>query len=430
MNGERLPPDRPEAWLAHARSDLRIAEACIEGVFLEDLCYHAQQAAEKALKAVLLAKNGSFPYTHNLAELVYRLQCLGVQVPQTILDAVGLTSYAVERRYPGFDQELTEQDRRLATGMAASVLEWAHGEVARLTRSAAGPVLYVARIRALAECAPTIDGGLELAGLEMTAVEDVDAGTVIYESYHETPEAAAVEAELLNRCLHVWFPSNPPAAEVAELEKRDWAEYWKRFFHAERISDRLVIKPTWEDFDTQPGDVVLEIDPGMSFGTGRHPTSKACLRYMERIAGDLPGASFLDIGCGSGILLIGAAKLGYGRIVGFDNDPLAVTIAHENLHGNGVADRVVCREQDLAAPGALDVFDVVCANMFAHELKQFRDTIAAAVAPGGGSRLIVAGILAHQYEEVRRAYEEAGFRELDAAQEKEWISGLFARRTP
>ncbi|MCX5971797.1 MAG: HEPN domain-containing protein [Coprothermobacterota bacterium] len=124
MCGKRHPPDSPLEWLNRARSDLQIAGSDLMGVYLEDLCYHAQQAAEKALKAVLLYYTGSFPYIHDLAELVFRIQQAGITVPQSICDAVALTEYAVEGRYPSFDEPTSREQRDEAVAQAQCVLEW------------------------------------------------------------------------------------------------------------------------------------------------------------------------------------------------------------------------------------------------------------------------------------------------------------------
>ena len=124
MPHERLPPDQPLEWLHRARSDLAIASASVEGAYLEDLCYHAQQCAEKALKAVLLHRRGAFPYIHDLAELVNQVQQLGVLIPDDVRNAVVLTDFSVEGRYPGFDEPVTEDQWREASRLATSVLEW------------------------------------------------------------------------------------------------------------------------------------------------------------------------------------------------------------------------------------------------------------------------------------------------------------------
>lgn len=122
--------------------------------------------------------------------------------------------------------------------------------------------------------------------------------------------------------------------ETEIVDQEDWAESWKNFFHVSRITDRIVIKPAWREFKPQPNDIVIEIDPGMAFGTGTHPTTSMCVALIEEHikAGD----SFLDIGTGSGILMVAAAKLGGSHLVGLDTDEVAVQVATENLIKNGL----------------------------------------------------------------------------------------------
>jgi HEPN domain-containing protein len=125
MQPERLPPDSPGEWINRARSDLAIAGSRIEGAYLEDLCYHAQQCAEKSFKAVLLHRSGSFPYIHDLPELVNRIQVLGIELPPSVREAVALTDYSVAGRYPGFDEPVSDDQWLDALRMARIVLAWA-----------------------------------------------------------------------------------------------------------------------------------------------------------------------------------------------------------------------------------------------------------------------------------------------------------------
>ena len=131
MPDSKLSPDSPGAWLNRARSDLTIARTSIPGVYLEDLCYHAQQTAEKALKSLLLHVVGDFPYVHDLAVLVSRLQAASQAIPPQVQDAVRLTRYAVAGRYPGFDEPVTAEEWREACQSAEDVLRWVEGELAR-----------------------------------------------------------------------------------------------------------------------------------------------------------------------------------------------------------------------------------------------------------------------------------------------------------
>jgi HEPN domain-containing protein len=130
MPRKRSAPDNPAEWLNRASSDLAIAQTQIKGAYLEDLCYHAQQCAEKALKAVLLQRHGSFPYIHDLAELANRIEQSGLPLPKTIREAVSLTEYAVEGRYPGFDQPVSYDQWREAVGRCKTVLQWCKKAIA------------------------------------------------------------------------------------------------------------------------------------------------------------------------------------------------------------------------------------------------------------------------------------------------------------
>lgn len=125
MHPKRLPPDTPEEWVNRASSDLAIAKSDIEGAYLEDLCYHAQQAVEKSLKAILLSKKGSFPYTHSLSTLLDLAEQNGIFVSDSIKDSVGLTEFAVDGKYPGFNEPVSEKEWRQAVSKAEEVLNWA-----------------------------------------------------------------------------------------------------------------------------------------------------------------------------------------------------------------------------------------------------------------------------------------------------------------
>ena len=131
MPHERHAPDTPAEWMNRACSDLAIAKAHIEGAYLEDLCYHAQQCVEKAFKAVLLQRQGRFPYIHDLAELVNQIELSGLVVPEDVREVVGLTEYAVEGRYPGFDEPVDESRWSEVVENATKALEWCKLEIAK-----------------------------------------------------------------------------------------------------------------------------------------------------------------------------------------------------------------------------------------------------------------------------------------------------------
>ncbi|MEI6210726.1 MAG: 50S ribosomal protein L11 methyltransferase [bacterium] len=209
--------------------------------------------------------------------------------------------------------------------------------------------------------------------------------------------------------------------EVATLPEQDWAESWKRFFRVQRVSARIVIRPSWEPYAPLPGDCVVDLDPGMSFGTGNHATTQACLQFLDQLAAVDTGCSVLDMGCGSGILAIAARKLGFAAVGAFDNDPDAVAIARENAADNGTG--VVFEVCDLAQNTRCA--DIVVANILAPVLIEHAGIIAASVQPGAQGALIVSGILDTQYAAVRAAFEAQGFQEVRSLLLGEWRSGLL-----
>ena len=213
--------------------------------------------------------------------------------------------------------------------------------------------------------------------------------------------------------------------QLRTVMKEDWAESWKLHFRPQRVSRRIVVKPSWEQWDAAPDDVVLEIDPGMSFGTGQHGTTKACLEFLDDLRDELGAVSCLDLGCGSGILALAARKLGYDPVTAVDIDPDAVRIARENLERAGVTDiALVC--VDLAAYEPEAPARVVLANILAPVLEAHADRIVTCLDCQNESRLILSGILTTQYDDVRCCFEARNLREVRTRTIDEWTSGCFA----
>jgi ribosomal protein L11 methyltransferase len=210
---------------------------------------------------------------------------------------------------------------------------------------------------------------------------------------------------------------------LGTLARSDWAESWKRFFHVEKISARVVVRPSWEAYAAKPGECVITLDPGLSFGTGKHATTQACLKFLDALAAENPQRSVLDMGCGSGILAIGARLLGFADVRGFDNDPDCIRVSNENAAINGVL--IPFELDDLSHPYPRT--EVVVANILAPVLIQFAPQVAGSVAPGPQSRLVVSGILDEQYASVRAAYEAQGLEEVESLLIEIWRSGLFKR---
>lgn len=212
-------------------------------------------------------------------------------------------------------------------------------------------------------------------------------------------------------------------ATVIEVPERDWGEAWKRDLEPFAVG-RVHIRPSWSPPAAPPDAVEVVLDPGMAFGTGTHATTALCLAALDALLRERPGAAVLDVGTGSGLLAIAAAKLGASRVVATDSDPVAVRVAAENADRNRVT--LDLRVDDAAAvEGA---FPLVVANILANTLVELAPALGRRVAPGG--LLLLSGILAGQEEEVRAAYRRQG---LVAAPERDGREGewrLLALRRP
>ncbi len=262
--------------------------------------------------------------------------------------------------------------------------------------------------------------------LDFSSWEDRESRRIFHTAYAETPEDARDNRARIEEAIRDWTPLGVDIGDIEafEMKKEEWSEVWKRYFHLIPISDRLIIKPSWLECPPKPGQKILEIDPGMSFGTGQHATTLFCLEMIDKCAAE--GGAFLDAGCGSGILAIGAALLGFDPVDAFDYDPDAVRIAAENLELNHIA-KVRPVEADAAVfRGREGGYDFVCANILGHLLKAYRKNIASWVRSGG--RLALAGILTEEYPALRTAFEELGFTEVENKTLREWTSGLFLKR--
>lgn len=222
---------------------------------------------------------------------------------------------------------------------------------------------------------------------------------------------------------------------LQKLRREDWAESWKRHFKPIEIGSVLLIKPSWNKRKPKKGQAVVVLDPGLSFGTGQHPTTSFCLsQIVEELCECCRGhshsaesKSFLDIGTGSGILAIAAAKLGFAPIDAFDFDPEAVRIAQENARKNRVSGHIRIVRGDITKlpKRSAKKYDLVCANLISTLLIAERTRIVARLKTNG--TLVLAGILKSEFHLVQEAYEALGFRLIASRVEKEWRSGAFAR---
>ena len=213
--------------------------------------------------------------------------------------------------------------------------------------------------------------------------------------------------------------------EVKRLRREDWVDSWKRHFKPIDIQGKLLLKPSWRKEKAQPGQKVVILDPGLSFGTGQHATTKFCLRQLVALREAGKEQSLLDVGTGSGILSIAAAKLGYRPVQAFDYDSEAVRVARRNALKNRVSDRLQLKIGDVTrlSLNARVKHDVVCANLFYDLLIANAERLIARVKPGGA--LVLAGILDTQFAEVEAAFKACGMRLFRTQRQGEWRSGLF-----
>ena len=270
-----------------------------------------------------------------------------------------------------------------------------------------------------------------LFGLPASSYTNVETGATIVSVYRpdSSPVSPAKRAELragLKRIKTCGLNVGPGGISVRKLRPQDWAESWKRHFKPIEVGDTLLVRPSWCRHRPRQGQAVVRLDPGLSFGTGQHPTTAFCLRQL--MARRKPGQaqSFLDLGTGSGILAIAAAKLGYAPVRAIDFDPEAMRVARANACINRVFHKIRITRQDLTRLPLHPTrqYDVVCANLISTLLLAERRRILSMLAKNG--TLILAGILKSEFRKVKNGYESLGLGLLTSKSENEWRSGAFA----
>lgn len=216
--------------------------------------------------------------------------------------------------------------------------------------------------------------------------------------------------------------SIPHSLCTGGIKEEDWAFGWKKYYHPLRVGEHIVICPSWESCSLEPGDVMMRLDPGMAFGTGTHETTRLCLAMLEKYV--TPGCRMLDIGCGSGVLSIGAVLLGASEAVGVDIDATAVRVAAENAAMNRVEEktRYLCGDLTDKVTGT---YQVVCANIVADVIIRLAPQVGAFM--DGNAVLLVSGIIDSRQEEVAQALEQEGFSILESAEEKGWCAMAVRR---
>ncbi|SMC37731.1 ribosomal protein L11 methyltransferase [Desulfocicer vacuolatum DSM 3385] len=205
------------------------------------------------------------------------------------------------------------------------------------------------------------------------------------------------------------------------VDQEEWADSWKEFFFVTRITDKIVIKPQWREFEAGDDDLIIHIDPGMAFGTGTHPTTAMCIAMIEETL--KPGQTFLDVGTGSGILMIAAALLGVSAMAGIDTDEVAVQVAGDNLEKNKVDPQIYHLAQttlDQYPDKGMGPFDVVVANIIAEIILEIITDIKQWIKPGGTA--ILSGIITEKKDSIVAKLLENEFTVTEVREEGEWVA--------
>lgn len=216
--------------------------------------------------------------------------------------------------------------------------------------------------------------------------------------------------------IEMGFDMGTLELDSQNVKEQDWAENWKKYYKPFRAGEHLVIKPSWERYEAQPGDLVLELDPGMAFGTGTHETTFMCMEQLEKYV--TPGCKAIDVGCGSGILALAAAKLGASDVLAIDLDELAVKVAAENTQKNGLSDCVRVVHGDLLEK-AEEKADVIVANIIADVICFLCGPAKKHLLPGG--TFICSGIIWEREDDVQRALAAAGYTVCNRLAKGSWV---------
>ena len=206
-------------------------------------------------------------------------------------------------------------------------------------------------------------------------------------------------------------------ASTQGVHEQDWAECWKQYYKPFRAGKRLVIKPSWESWQAQPEDLIIELDPGMAFGTGTHETTAMCVEMIEK---HYHGGSVLDVGTGSGILAIAAARLGATQVLGVDIDPMAVQVAKENVENNGLSDRIDIRQGDLVAGLEGVQCDFAVANILADVIALLAGPLRRCLA--ANATFVCSGILREREDDVQQVLAQNGYTVFDRQQKGDWVA--------
>jgi ribosomal protein L11 methyltransferase len=265
---------------------------------------------------------------------------------------------------------------------------------------------------------------IEQAGFDLEMWEDELPAPerLLVRAYLPADERAESAKQALEEALFQLGRLYPmPTPRYAEVDDQDWAEAWKVHYNPLRLGRKIFIRPLWIQEFGEPGDVVISLDPGMAFGTGTHPSTQLVLEAAEDLCEAYPNAQVVDLGCGSGILAIGAAKMGAKQVIAVDTDPIAVQATHNNADANGVLDQLVIAEGSLEWLQARgQQYDLALVNILAKVIILLcGQGLGQIVKPGGVA--VFGGIIEEQAAEVESALRATGLEPYKRRQVTDWV---------
>lgn len=271
--------------------------------------------------------------------------------------------------------------------------------------------------------------GIHSAGVELAAEDEQSTGriTSFIEEIVTKDEAEVIVEQVSDFACEMASVFNVPAPEISWdfIEDEDWSKNWREHFHPFSIVPGLTIAPTWEEFNAPEGELVIEMDPGMAFGTGHHETTSLTLGFLQDIVKSSEHATVLDVGSGTGILAMGAALFGAGDILGIDNCPDAVRVATENIAHNNFSEQIKIAITPLA--DLTGCYDIVVANIIHDVLADLSVDLAEKTKADGF--LILSGLLAgDQAKSITAIFAKLGFSLVEEKSKGEWAAVLLQKK--
>jgi ribosomal protein L11 methyltransferase len=270
----------------------------------------------------------------------------------------------------------------------------------------------------------------DYSGRGVIIEDDHEQAAVVIRAFFRPEEFGPYQHQELQEYLGrlAGYGLYPLGLEIREAREEDWAQAWKEHFKTLKVSPRLVIAPPWEAYEPGPEEVVVTIYPGMAFGTGRHPTTVLCLKALERVwevetrPAPAPAWPVLDVGTGSGILALAAARFG-AKVVAIDVDPEAVAAALENVRLNALEDRILVEDTPLHQ--LREQFALILANLTAPDLLQLAESLAGRLMVGGN--LIISGFLTEDLPRLAARFAGYGLTETSQFTEDDWVALVLRR---